>query len=253
MPLCKKKKYYFGILMSIVLIPTNFNIELEFETADFGKRLFAFLIDALIKFIYILIINKLLISIIAINPYDQWGLMMTLYMPMFLYDLLFEIYMNGQSPGKKIMSLRVVRDDGGRPSISQYVLRWLLRIADFTFTFGLGAIFSVALNKYNKRLGDLAAGTIVISTRHQTSIDETVFVEVENQYKPTYSNLVMQLNDTDINTIKRALDKNNKKGNNGLLSRIAEKVALKLQIPQQDDSRYFLEKVIKDYNYYSQQ
>ncbi|MBL7779061.1 MAG: RDD family protein [Chitinophagales bacterium] len=236
--------------MSVVQIPTNFNIELEFELADFGKRILAYLIDFAICTLYVIFIIKILDNSRFENGYDEWGLWMVLYFPVVVYDLVFETLMNGQSPGKKILKLRVVRQDGGRPSFTQFATRWLLRFIDFTCSLGMAGTLSVALTKLNQRLGDTAAGTIVISTKYQPDIDETLFMEVADSYVPKFP-MVMQLTDRDINTIKRVLDRSWKDNNADLLFRTYEKVIQRLNVQTNMRPRDFLETLLKDYNYLS--
>ncbi len=235
--------------MSVIRVPTNFNIELEFESADFGRRMIAWLIDFVLKAIYVIIcfyILKGMVYSVESNIFYLWKI---LYAPILFYDLLFETFTNGRSPGKLIMKIKVIREDGGRPSFGQYVIRWLMRTADFG-TFGLGAIFSYAFSKYGQRLGDLAAGTLVISTKYEASIEDTLFVEVADTYVPVYTQ-VMRLSDRDINTIKRVLDKSLKDANSDLLFRTSEKVAKALKIDHNTRPREFLTTLIKDYNYLS--
>lgn len=236
--------------MSVVQIPTKFNIELEFELGDFGRRIVAYLIDFAICVLYVIFIIKMLDYSRFDNGYDEWGMWMVLYFPVVVYDLVFEALMNGQSPGKRIMQLRVVRQDGGRPSFTQFATRWLLRFIDFTCSLGMAGTLSVALTKLNQRLGDTAAGTIVISTKYQPDIDETLFMEVADNYIPKFP-MVMQLSDRDINTIKRVLDKSWKDNNADLLFRTYEKVIQRLNVQPNMRPRDFLETLLKDYNYFS--
>jgi uncharacterized RDD family membrane protein YckC len=145
---------------------------------------------------------------------------MILLLPVALYHLIFEITMNGQSPGKKIIGLRVVDENGGRPSISQFVIRWLLRLSDvwivqililvlillatsgnfqrleliFIVVFGFGFLVTdiclVVSARKGQRTGDILAKTIVISVRTSGSIEDTVFVHVADDYIPSFPNKI---------------------------------------------------------------
>ena len=112
--------------------------------------------------------------------------------------------MNGQSIGKKIIGIKVIGENGGRPALHQYLIRWLTRPFDFFF-FGLVGLLTVVLSKKNQRLGDMAAGTLVIKTKIETDINDTVFFELNDEYKPRYQQ-VMRLSDRDMNTIKGVLN-----------------------------------------------
>ncbi|MCS6934420.1 MAG: RDD family protein [Chitinophagales bacterium] len=237
--------------MSVVQIPTNFNITLEFELAGMGRRLVAYLADLVICIVYIILVIKL-IERYGPEEFDinMWGMWMTIYFPVVIYDLAFETLWNGQSPGKKLMSIRVVRLDGGRPSFTQYATRWLLRVVDFSGTLWTAGFLTMIISRYNQRIGDLAAGTLVISTRYQPDLSETLFVDVAQNYIPKFP-MVMQLSDKDINTIKRVLEETKRSGNPDMLFEASEKLSAHLKVQPNMLPRDFLETLIKDYNYLS--
>src|SRR5690242_3985816 len=121
--------------MSAIKVPTNFNIDLEFEIPEFYRRLISLLIDFVILFFYIKIAQQIVLGILANSDtdslndlYNIQGLdLLIRYLPPLLYFLVCEILMNGQTIGKKIMNIRVVDENGGKASISQFINRWLLR------------------------------------------------------------------------------------------------------------------------------
>lgn len=234
--------------MSIVRIPTNFNIELELEVADFGRRMVAYLIDMVIQWVIYILLNLLYSTFKLDNSYDQYFGRVALYFPVSLYPLFFESVTGGRSPGKMIMRLKVISQNGGRASISQYVIRWLVGYIDFLLFFP--AVLSYAFSKYGQRLGDLAAGTLVIHTRQEARIEDTLFMEVEDTYVPVFPQ-VMRLSDRDINTIKRVLDRSYSDANADLLFRTADRVATALKLDPGMHPRDFLATLIKDYNYLS--
>src|SRR5450432_631151 len=123
--------------MGVIKVPTNFNIDVEFEIPEFYRRLIALLIDVLIEFFYFKIALEIFNSIIRNTYYDdvdqQYNLQaiaMLLFLPILVYHIVMEITMNGQSVGKRIMGIRVVNENGGKASISQFLIRWLLRVSD---------------------------------------------------------------------------------------------------------------------------
>ncbi|MBS1611092.1 MAG: RDD family protein, partial [Bacteroidetes bacterium] len=176
---------------------------------------------------------------------------------------------------KKLMRIRVVNENGGKASISQYVIRWLIRTSDLTVLLiifylpfalasgiqgfiaigGAGAllltdIILVASSKKAQRLGDLLAGTILIRTNPKGSIDETVFLEIADNYIPSFPQ-IMQLSDKDINSIKSILDTSRKKGDFQLAAMASEKIKSHLKIDSSLSPYDFLEILMKDYNYLS--
>lgn len=246
--------------MEKIKISTSFNIELEFETPEFHKRLFAWLIDLSILMAYFLIFNSLLNSFSAVHKpsdndtpflYNLSAVYLVLLVPLLTYHLFFELIMNGQSIGKKVIGIKVIGEDGGRPALHQYLIRWLTRPFDFLF-FGLIGLLTVVLSKKNQRLGDMAAGTLVIKTKIKTNIEDTVFFELDDEYKPRFKE-VMRLSDRDMNTIKGVLNNSRHYNNFDVAVRISEKIRNVLNITEYVEPVEFLEILLKDYNFYSNQ
>lgn len=267
--------------MSIVKIPTSFNIDLEFEVPEFYRRFFAWLIDVVILFFYI----KIAIAIyntIAGNghsfsrdwEYNMMFFLTILWLPIFIYHPVCEITMNGQSFGKKIMNLKVLNETGSRPAISQFLIRWLIRTADFMVVIILLLSISILANKQlawallgsilllitdvilvvstkkNQRLGDILAKTILIRIHNKGSIEDTVFIAVADDYVPLYPQ-IMQLSDRDINAIKNILETARKRNDFNMAAAASEKVKSHLKIDSPLAPFDFLDVLLKDYNYLS--
>ena len=267
--------------MSIVRIPTNFNIDLDFEVPEFYRRMLAWLIDAVLLFFYFKIADQIYKAFQqgrnpfdTDNQYNNQFFSIILLLPLFIYHPVCEITMNGQSIGKKIMGLQVVNETGGRPSISQFLIRWLIRTADIMVVIILllnvlvlldkqllwaliGSILLlftdiilIVTTKKGQRLGDILAKTILIRTQTQGSIDETVFQEVSDNYIPSFSQ-IMQLSDKDINAIKSILETARKKGDYNMAMAASEKIKAHLKIDSHLSPFDFLDVLLKDYNYLS--
>ncbi|MBK6825971.1 MAG: RDD family protein [Chitinophagaceae bacterium] len=261
--------------MGAIKVPTNFNIELEFEVPEFFKRLLALVIDMIVQYFYIRIALEIYKSIAtADDPIGGIGL--TLFLPVMLYHLILEVTLNGQSIGKKVMGLRVVDEMGGKPSISQFLIRWLLRVSDLWIVVLLILVFSllaggnseqlfivllglaflttdivlVVASPKGQRIGDLLAKTIIISVRTRGNIEETVFQEVADNYVPSFHQ-IMQLSDKDINAIKSILETARKKGDYNMAEAAAAKIKSHLKIESDMPAFDFLDVLLKDYNYLS--
>ncbi|MBS1655225.1 MAG: RDD family protein [Bacteroidetes bacterium] len=263
--------------MSTVKVLTNFNIDLDFEVPEFHRRLFAWAIDLFIQVFYILIASRIFNSFrdnssALDNEYNSWGIGMMIILPFFIYHVVLEITMNGQSIGKKLLGIRVVNENGGKASISQFMIRWLIRTSDYTLLliiiyaplYGayllwallgsilllLADIILVVTSKKSQRLGDVLAHTILIRTKTRGSIEDTVFLEVADSYVPSFPQ-IMQLSDKDINAIKNILDTARKKGDFQLAEMAAGKIKNHLKIETTMPSFDFLDTLLKDYNYLS--
>lgn len=243
------KNFYIAATMLAVKLDTGFNIEVEFPIAPFHRRLLAWIIDLLVLFSYLWVANLFLNNTAGLG-WDRHLWLKTLYtLPYLLYHLVMEISMNGQSIGKKAMSIKVITLEGGQPSVSQYLIRWMFRLFDIGLFF-IPAFFSVVLSERSQRVGDIVAGTIVIDTKASTSWQDTIFTEIETSYKPRYQQ-VMQLSDRDINTLKSIIETVRRKNDHELAFRIAERIQHKLQIQSSQDPLDFLQTLLKDYNYYA--
>jgi hypothetical protein len=171
--------------------------------------------------------------------------------------------------GKLATGIKVMTLQGGQPSISQYLIRWLFRIVDFPVFIFLYLVFNpvnwwswlsvlflfaglicIILTPKSQRIGDLVAGTILIDLKNRTSWQDTVFTEVEATYQPRYPQ-VMQLSDRDVNTLKSIIETIRKKNDYELSLKIADRIKSKLKMNSDQESFDFLQTLLKDYNYYS--
>ena len=232
--------------MLAVKLDTGFNIEVEFPITAFHRRLIAWVIDFLIQLSYLWVVG-IMLSKMGV----EWSLWLNVvyYMPTVFYHLILEITLNGQSIGKKAMNIKVITLEGGQPSISQYIIRWMFRLLDIGFLF-IPGFFAIVLTERSQRIGDIVAGTIMIDTKPRTSWQDTIFTDVESSYKPKYSE-VMQLSDRDINTLKSIIETIRRKNDHELAFRISERIQSKLSIQSQEQPFDFLQTLMKDYNYYS--
>ncbi len=256
--------------MSIIQIATAFNIDLEFEVAPFHKRLFAYLIDFLILIIFLFSMKYVLYVGFSMKLEDNMGLdILIISLPMLLYSLATELWMNGQTPGKKLMGIRVISLDGDEPTFGQFLLRWITKFFEWPFLFGyvlfsidalfgyiivtgllgIAVVIIITVTPKNQRLGDLAAGTVLVNTKSGMSVEDTVFMTISNEnYKVLFPE-VMRLSDSDINTIKTVLTQAKKRNNIEMCLRVEAKVKEVLGIGSDLYAPDFLEKLLEDYNY----
>ena len=269
--------------MAVIKVPTNFNIDVEFQIPEFYRRLISLLIDVIIEYFYLRIALEIFKSIINNSSLDtdsQYNLQavgLLLILPILLYHVVLEITMNGQSIGKKILGIRVVNEIGGRPSISQFMIRWLLRVSDVwiviiifilasnddfsrnpetafivlaALAFLITDIVLVVSTKKGQRIGDILAKTILIRTNTKGNIEDTVFVEVADSYVPSFPQ-IMQLSDKDINAIKSILETARKKADFNMAEAASSKIKAHLRIESSMSPFDFLDVLLKDYNYLS--
>ncbi|MFC4232556.1 RDD family protein [Parasediminibacterium paludis] len=236
--------------MSKISILTPQNIELEYDLASLGDRIVAAIIDRLILIAYGIII--LVIATQANFSGDIMQLFIfVISLPIIFYSLLSEVFMNGQTIGKRVMKIKVISINGNQPTFSQYLLRWLFRIIDLWMTGSILGIIMIAVNEKRQRLGDIVAGTTLIKTTPRTSINDTLYVPVaETNYKATYPE-VINLKDSDIQLVKEVIMNVHKSGNTLLAYQTMQKIETVLNIKSQHEPLTFLYAVLSDYNHLS--
>lgn len=241
--------------MESVKVRTSQHIDIDYPVSGLGERIAARLIDLSCFFVvYILFVLLAISSALsgAMNAspyifYTLFGLYMSTYV---FYNLICEIFMNGQSIGKRVMKIKVISLDGGQASIGQYFIRWVFRIADFVITGQVGGLIAIALSENKQRIGDMVAGTTVIRTIPRTNFEQIAFHPVEEEYHPVFNNAT-DLSDRDIELLHEVLNAYYKTNNADLIYNMSAKVKAELgtNIPEGMNELEFLKVVVKDYSY----
>lgn len=232
-------------------IETAQNISITQNVAGVGERILAYLIDFVIMIIYV-VFALLMLAGLDVPGDQEWLFATVIFLPLLLYFLLWETLWNGRSPGKAALDLRVVKLDGSKPAFSNYLVRWLLRIVDISITSGSVAVVTILLTGRGQRLGDLAAGTTVISEKSRIGLNRTISVNVPEDYKPQYPQVTM-LSDLDVQEIKEIYRESLANSNYRVIAKLSSKVSDLLQVTPEEKPVQFLKTVIKDYSYYTQQ
>lgn len=239
--------------MDTIKVNTSQNVAIDYPVAGLGERIAARLIDLL--FFFILYILFILLGLIfsSIRGDKVIYVLLIVYVAGYVfYNLLYEIFLNGQSIGKRFLKIKVISLDGGQPTLGQYFIRWLFRLVDFGFTLQTGGIISIAFTENKQRIGDVVAGTTVIKMVPKTSMAQIAFhpPEVDQDYTPMFPT-VQQLTDRDIELIHEVILTFYKTGNRELILTTGPKTAKILGItkPQTMNELEFLNAVVKDYTY----
>lgn len=141
-------------------IATPEGVDLEVELAGLGSRFVAALLDGVLKG---LVIGALAILLYAIGSGVATAVFLVLaFAVWFGYDVLFEVLAAGRTPGKRACGLRVVRTGGQPVGFRTSAIRNLLRIVDGPLTGYVAGMVAILVSKQNQRLGDMAAGTLVV-------------------------------------------------------------------------------------------
>ena len=268
--------------MKTLQIKTAQNVNINFTAANVFQRLLAFVVDNVLKFAYLYFAAEFfdfhLVDEAAEG--DAWTIraMDVLFLlPVTFYSLYSEILMNGQTLGKKLLKIKVINEDGFKPSVTDYIIRWFLRIVDFNLfillfvyiaSLGLGnqenlltALFIfgklvgfllILFTKQSQRFGDIIASTIVIALKDDVEFSQTILENIKDNYVPTYPN-VIKLSDNDARIIKETFKAAAKNNDYKTLIKLRTKILEVTEIKSVHKSdKEFIDTILKDYNYYTQ-
>ena len=210
-----------------VTIETPEHFELEFTLAGLGTRFLAFLIDKCIQFSVILALVFVVGLLVALmgrvdpsmeilrrleGPLGQWiiGAAILVYGIIVIgYFLLFEYFWSGSTPGKRLQDIRVIRTDGRPISFLDSAVRNILRFFDVLFEIYPIGVVVMFIDRKNRRLGDLAAGTFVIFDRqvHRPIAQGTDHANAESD--SDIKMIVTAMSPTDYRLVSRYLSRRN--------------------------------------------
>jgi uncharacterized RDD family membrane protein YckC len=243
--------------MSNLSITTTQNVKLFFTPASVGERMLAYGADLLIKIAYGIVVYFLYSRLLNINntgSHDEVTIALfgLLSLPLIFYTLVSETFMEGQTFGKKLLKIKVVKIDGYQAGFFDFLIRWIFSIVDIQIGYVPG-IISMVSTKYTQRLGDLAAGTAVITEKSKYDISHTILMNVEEAYEPYFAqNQIILFSDNDIRIIKENFEMALPKANYEILDRLARKIesVMSIQNPFKRD-RELIETLLKDYNFHT--
>jgi uncharacterized RDD family membrane protein YckC len=265
--------------MNVYTIQTPLNITLNFQIANLGRRLLAWLIDFLALYAFNLVFGIFIFTDLAninIKSITSMGmleilLIILLIIPSTLYHMLSQLMWNGYTLGKYVMKIKVVnKNDGGAASSQQIIIRNLFSVSNiilgmtfiainpiilipFFFTLSIVCIpdiISILAQKESQKIGDLLAGTMVIATNYQPDIEATIFkdINIDANYNVTYP-FAIRLSDNEINGLNNMI-KNPSFYTKDYIDKIAHRIAEKLNTEIKEPSHLdFFESIIHDYNY----
>ncbi len=234
--------------MATIRIHTTQNVTLEYEVASIGSRIVASVIDNLIIVAWAIAVMLTASALLGRHStLIAWIIGLLVGIPFVFYHLLSEVYFNGQSLGKKAQHLRVVRLDGTAPRLGDYFLRWLLRLVDFGFGSGLVAVVTIAANGKGQRLGDLAAGTSVISLRARPGqLADLAAPAAPVGYQPVFAQAA-DLSDHDVALLRQLLGRSLEHENYLLLHETAVKIKQLLHLSSDLPDEAFLRTILRDH------
>jgi uncharacterized RDD family membrane protein YckC len=237
-------------------VDTPENIEFAYDIAGIGSRFLAAIIDGIAILIAQAVV--LLAAGLAISSLDLPESLVTAgasilgFLILWGYFLAFEMAWNGQSPGKRVIGLRVVRE-GGRPiTFVASAIRNLVRLVDFLPLFyGIGVV-AMFCDRRARRLGDLAAGVLVVRERGDVTLESLTARSAGAAVPASLERIerISALNDSDYGLIQEFLARRSefsKEGRARLAAQLLRGVERRLELSAGQDGEQFLERVALAY------
>ena len=242
--------------MDTISLETSQNVTIEYELAGIWERILAFFIDTVILYVYLILVfvlfafgdsEELLSNDIALFFY----LIVTL--PVWLgYHLFCETVFSGQSIGKMVLKIKVVKNDGQQMDMSDYSMRWMFRIIDIMLSFGIIGVVAIMSSWRNQRIGDMVGDTSVIKLdpNNKIFIKDILAIKKKMSHVITYEGVV-KFTEDDMLLLKNALERAKINPNDHyrkLLAELARKICDQLDIKDVPKQRTkFLKTVLNDY------
>lgn len=243
--------------MNQLSITTTQNVNINFTAASVGDRIIGQLLDTLVKVAYIISVSYILEAAelsVYLDFKDPWSSMaigIMIFSPVIIYSLIQESFWEGQTIGKKIMKMKVIKIDGYQAGFGDYLIRWLFRTIDVLIGSGIIGLIFISVNKKSQRLGDIAAGTAVISLKNKININHTILQELNEDYVPVYPE-VIKLSDNDMRIIKDTFENCLQSKDYVTISKMRTKIITVTGIKYNSNTDVeFIRTVLKDYNFYT--
>ncbi|NVO86480.1 RDD family protein [Hymenobacter terrestris] len=240
--------------MSTIRIQTTQNVVLEYEAASVGDRVLAQVLDVLVMALWAAVVTFLIRQATNSGTGRQVAAYVLVYAPLLIYHPLCEIFFNGQSLGKQARKIKVTRLDGTRPGLGDYALRWLLGLFEIGMTAGSVALVATLFNGRGQRLGDMAAGTTVVSLRPRAPSVRALTAEtqVPAGYQPVFEQ-ARHLSDHDAGLIRQLFRQAGTQADYVLLNELAGKVKSVTTITTDLPDEPFIRTVLRDHAYFAAQ
>lgn len=245
--------------MSELSINTTQNVTINFKSASVGERMLASLLDFLIKVAYVIVVAYVFFNLLGISRimdkvdfWSQMAIVILFFFPVMIYSVTLESIFEGQTIGKKLIKIKVVKIDGYQAGFGDYLIRWLFRLVENNLMGGLIGLVAMLVSNKTQRMGDVAAGTAVITLKNNISINNTILEEIGDAYQPIYP-LVIKLSDNDMRIIKDTFLIAEKKNDTETILKLSRKIEAVTGIKNQSGNQIdFLRTILKDYNFYTQ-
>lgn len=233
-------------------ITTTQKVTIKYELASLQDRIFAYFLDAVIVLTSTTILRLIVMGAFGYNEVAALFEYLVFYPILIFYTLLMEYFNNGQTIGKSILGIKVVKLNGKAPNFSDYLTRWGFRAIDIYLSLGSIAMLLISSSAKGQRLGDITSNTTLIKVRFNLRfrLEDIVQISSLDDYEPLYPQ-VRELSEEDMLLIKNVIMRSQKFDNQAhrdaiydLVKRLKERLDIQELVK---DNVAFLKTLIKDY------
>jgi len=239
-------------------IETPEQIELEFPVAGLGSRGMALLLDTLIQAVAVIAV-LLFVDLVSSDLFrywktaGKWTEAIAIFFSFCLYwgyFAIFELFWNGQTPGKRQARIRVITASGRPITVFEAIARNFLRAVDSLFFYMVGAI-AIAVDKKNRRLGDMVAGTVVVHELQEQG-DSYWYGQQNSETTPTSIEAITAMTGQEFHLIETFLNRRLDLPYDRRVAtakNIADRIGQRLNVPAADRTspENFLEELSRRY------
>lgn len=240
--------------MARIEVPTTQNVKIQYETAGFVLRFVAWCVDSAVVLLAFLVLVFLFYSMSLLDSDNGFAMLLLLLVAIkYFYALWIEIYTNGQSVGKKLAGISVIKLNGNALEMNDYLIRWAYRALDFGLSFFTIGSMSILMSEKHQRLGDMIANTSVVKIKppRLLTLEDLQHLPDREAFIPRFP-LVTQFTDEEMLALKQLLNRYQRYPNTTYAALLeATVLRLKEQLGAGDeagmDDARFLREVISEY------
>ncbi|MBX7051351.1 MAG: RDD family protein [Flavobacteriales bacterium] len=239
--------------MKTIDIRTTQNVTITYELAGVQERILAFILDIVIKGLFTGLLAFVVAMMSSANENVMMAFMFLIVLPVnTFYTLAFEVLMNGQTPGKRMMKIKVIRMNGKQPVFYDHMIRWTFRILDVFLSGGVLATMLIVSTDNAQRLGDMTSNSTVvkINSRSVISLADILKIDTIQNYEPRFPG-IRKFSESDILLIKETIERYQKYKNDAhkeAVIQLCNNISKKLDVGEHGmDKITFLKTLIKDY------
>lgn len=238
--------------MKKIEITTAQKVSIQYELASVANRFTAFAVDIVIWIGILIFMNFIRIVVFFDSEADLYFTYIIQLPTILFYTFVSETLLDGQTLGKKIVGLKVVKINGDPASAFDFLIRWSFRFIDIWMSAGSVAALLISSSDYNQRLGCMLSGTTVIRKKSSKNfkLEDILNIKSIENYEAKYPE-VTKLSEDDMLFVKRVLEQASKYNNSTqekAIDQLTKKIAELLEIKYIPSNKIeFLKNILSDY------